>query len=284
VLRILFVGDIVGKPGRRILARSLPHLRREHAIDFVIANGENSAGGFGISRETYEEIVACGVDVVTGGNHTWKAREVVPLLDSEPRLLRPANYPAGTPGRGSGVFRPARGKTEGPGIAVLNLQGRVFMEPLDSPFRVGWDQVELLRRETPVIVIDIHAEATSEKAALAWYLDGRVSAVVGTHTHVQTADERLLPNGTAFISDAGMTGPRDSIIGMGREEVLQRFLTLLPVRFDVAKGPAQLNAVLLDIDGDGRAAAVRRIAQVDPEPASPGSREEEDSPRPPRKQ
>ncbi len=284
MLRILFVGDIVGKPGRRILARSLPQLRREHAIDFVIANGENSAGGFGITRETYEEIVACGVDVVTGGNHTWKAREVVPLLDSEPRLLRPANYPPGTPGRGAAVFRPARGKTMGPGIGVLNLQGRVFMEPLDSPFRVGWDQVEMLRRETPVIVIDMHAEATSEKAALAWYLDGRVSAVVGTHTHVQTADERVLPNGTAFISDAGMTGPRDSIIGMGREEVLQRFLTLLPVRFDVAKGSAQLNAVLLDIDEDGRAAAVRRIAQVDAEPAFPGSREEEDSPGPPRKQ
>lgn len=283
-MKILFVGDIVGKPGRRILARSLPQLRREHGVDFVIANGENSAGGFGITRETFDEMVACGVDVVTGGNHTWKAREVVPLLDSDPRLLRPANYPAGTPGRGAGVFRPSRGKTGERGVGVLNLQGRVFMEPLESPFRVGWDQVEILRRETPVIVIDIHAEATSEKAALAWYLDGRVSAVIGTHTHVQTADERILPNGTAFISDAGMTGPRDSIIGMGREEILQRFLTLLPVRFDVAKGPAQLNAVLLDIDEDGRAAAVRRIAHADAEPAVPGAGEEEDSPRPPRKQ
>ena len=283
-MKILFVGDIVGKPGRRILARSLPQLRREHGIDLVIANGENSAGGFGITRETFDEMVACGVDVVTGGNHTWKAREVVPLLDSDPRLLRPANYPAGTPGRGAGVFRPSRGKAGGPSVGVLNLQGRVFMEPLESPFRVGWDQVEILRRETPVIVIDMHAEATSEKAALAWYLDGRVSAVIGTHTHVQTADERILPNGTAFMSDAGMTGPRDSIIGMGREEILQRFLTLLPVRFDVARGPAQLNAVLLDIDEDGRAVAVRRIAQVDAEPASPGSGEEEDSPRPPRKQ
>jgi 2',3'-cyclic-nucleotide 2'-phosphodiesterase len=283
-VKILFVGDIVGKPGRRILARSLSQLRREHGIDLVIANGENSAGGFGITRETFDEMVACGVDVVTGGNHTWKAREVVPLLDGDPRLLRPANYPAGTPGRGAGVFRPGRGKTAGPGVGVLNLQGRVFMEPLESPFRVGWEQVEILRRETPVIVIDMHAEATSEKAALAWYLDGRVSAVVGTHTHVQTADERILPNGTAFISDAGMTGPRDSIIGMGREEILQRFLTLLPVRFDVAKGPAQLNAVLLDIDEDGRSAGIRRIAQVDTDPATPASGEEEDSPRPPRKQ
>jgi 2',3'-cyclic-nucleotide 2'-phosphodiesterase len=262
-VNILFVGDIVGKPGRRILAQMLPDLRREHAVDLVIANGENSAGGFGITRETFEAILACGVDVVTGGNHTWQAREVLVLLDSDLRLLRPANYPTGTPGRGGGVFRPSRGRG-GVAVGVLNLEGRVFMEPLDSPFRVGWDQVELLRRETPVIMIDMHAEATSEKAALAWYLDGRVSAVVGTHTHVQTADERILPNGTAFITDVGMTGPRDSIIGMGREEVLQRFLTLLPTRFDVAKGPAQLNAVLLDIDdASGRARAIRRVARTD---------------------
>ncbi len=258
-MNILFVGDIVGKPGRRILAQVLPDLRRESSVDLVIANGENSAGGFGITRETFDEILACGVDVVTGGNHTWQAREVMGLLDSELQLLRPANYPVGTPGRGGGVFRPSKGRG-GPAVAVLNLQGRVFMEPLDSPFRIGWEQVEVLRRETPVIVIDMHAEATSEKAALAWYLDGRVSAVLGTHTHVQTADERILPSGTAFITDAGMTGPRDSIIGMGREEVLQRFLTLLPTRFDVAKGPAQLNAVFLEIDGEtGRARAIERI-------------------------
>ena len=263
VVNILFIGDIVGKPGRRILAQMLPDLRREYAVDLVIANGENSAGGFGITRETFEEIVACGVDVVTGGNHTWQAREVLVLLDSDLRLLRPANYPPGTPGRGGGVFRPSKGRSSS-GVAVLNLEGRVFMEPLDSPFRVGWEQVELLRRETSLIVIDIHAEATSEKAALAWYLDGRVSAVVGTHTHVQTADERILPNGTAFITDVGMTGPRDSIIGMGREEVLQRFLTLLPTRFDVAKGPAQLNAVLLDIDdAGGRARAIQRVGRTE---------------------
>jgi metallophosphoesterase (TIGR00282 family) len=246
-----------------VLAQMLPDLRREHSVDLAIANGENSAGGFGITRETFEEILACGVDVVTGGNHTWQAREALVLLDSDLRLLRPANYPPGTPGRGGGVFGPAKGRSRPP-AAVLNLEGRVFMEPLDSPFRVGWEQVEHLRRETPVIVVDMHAEATSEKAALAWYLDGRVSAVVGTHTHVQTADERILPNGTAFITDAGMTGPRDSIIGMGREEVLQRFLTLLPARFDVAKGPAQLNAVLLDIDDEsGRARAIQRINRTD---------------------
>ena len=260
-MRILFIGDIVGKPGRRILAQLLPALRREFQIDFVIANGENSAGGFGITRETFEEIVGAGVDVVTGGNHIWQAREVYPLLDSDLRLLRPANYPPGTPGRGGGVFHPpgARGKA---GVAVLNLEGRIFMDPLDSPFRVGREQAERLRQETPVIVVDFHAEATSEKSALAWYLDGRASAVVGTHTHVQTADERILQGGTAFITDVGMTGPRESIIGMGREEVLQRFLTLLPVRFDVAKGPAQLNAVVVDVDdASGRAGAIQRVSR-----------------------
>ncbi len=260
-VNVLFIGDIVGKPGRRVLAEVLPGLRRELAVDLAVANGENSAGGFGITRETFEEIVAAGVDVVTGGNHTWQAREAPALLDSDPRLLRPANYPAGTPGRGAGVF-PLSGGRGGPAVAVLNLEGRVFMEPLESPFRVGGEQVEHLRRETRVIVIDLHAEATSEKAALAWYLDGRVSAVVGTHTHVQTADERILPGGTGFITDVGMTGPRDSIIGMGREEVLQRFLTQLPARFDVAKGPAQLNAILLEIDpATGHARAVRRISR-----------------------
>ena len=261
-MNILFIGDIVGKPGRRVLAQMLPGLRREFSVDLTIANGENSAGGFGITRETFEEILAAGVDVVTGGNHTWQARDVAALLDGEVRLLRPANYPAGAPGRGGGVFRLSG--SAGPAVAVLNLEGRIFMEPIESPFRVGLEQVEHLRRETQVIVVDIHAEATSEKAALAWYLDGRVSAVVGTHTHVQTADERVLPGGTAFITDVGMTGPRDSIIGMGREEVLQRFLTALPARFDVAKGPAHLNGVLLEIDGEtGRARSVRRISRAE---------------------
>ncbi len=260
-MNILFVGDVVGKPGRRIVARELPALRRELAVDFVIANGENSAGGFGITRETFDDLIGAGVDVVTGGNHTWQAREIHTLLESEPRLLRPANYPAGTPGRGAGVFR-----TSGRGIpvGVLNLEGRVFMQPLDSPFLVGREEAERLRREAAVIFVDMHAEATSEKAALGWYLDGRVSAVVGTHTHVQTADERVLPGGTAFITDAGMTGPRDSIIGMGREEVLQRFLTLLPTRFDVAGGPVQLNAVLLAVDeGTGRAQGIQRVTRTD---------------------
>jgi 2',3'-cyclic-nucleotide 2'-phosphodiesterase len=257
-MNILFIGDVVGKPGRRLLAETLPSLRREVRADFVIANGENSAGGTGITRETFEDLVRAGVDVVTGGNHTWHAREVYTLLDSEPRLLRPANYPLGTPGRGAGVFR-AEGRTS-PAVGVLNLEGRVFMQPLESPFAVGRDEAERLRGETPVIIVDIHAEATSEKAALAWHLDGRVSAVIGTHTHVQTADERMLPEGTAFLTDAGMTGPRDSIIGMRREEVLQRFLTLLPARFDVAAGPVQLNAVLVEVDVEtGRSRQIQRI-------------------------
>ncbi|HKV43080.1 MAG TPA: TIGR00282 family metallophosphoesterase [bacterium] len=262
-MKLLFIGDIVGKPGRRVLAQMLPGLRRELAVDLAIANGENSAGGFGITRETFEEIVAAGVDVVTGGNHTWQAREVFTLLDSDLRLLRPANYPPGTPGRGAGVF-PLSGGRRGPSVGVLNMQGRIFLDPLESPFRVGQEQVERLRQETPVIVVDFHAEATSEKIALAWHLDGHVSAVLGTHTHVQTADERILPSGTGFITDVGMTGPRDSIIGMGREEVLQRFLTLLPARFDVAKGPAQLNAVLLDVDDrTGRARGIERVNRVE---------------------
>ncbi|HLJ58749.1 MAG TPA: TIGR00282 family metallophosphoesterase [bacterium] len=260
-MRILFVGDVVGKPGRRIVTALLPGLRRELGIDLVIANGENSAGGFGITRETFEDLVGAGVDVVTGGNHTWQARESATLLDSDPRLLRPANYPAGAPGRGSAIFR-----TSGPSpapVGVLNLEGRVFMQPLLSPFELGREEAQRLRGEAPVIIVDFHAEATSEKAALAWYLDGRVSAIIGTHTHVQTADERVLPAGTAFITDAGMTGPRDSIIGMGREEVLRRFLTLLPSRFDVATGPVQLNAVVVEADArTGRASAIERVTRL----------------------
>jgi metallophosphoesterase (TIGR00282 family) len=260
-VNVLFIGDIVGKPGRRILAQMVPALRREVQADLVIANGENSAGGWGITRETFEDIVNAGVDVVTGGNHIWQMREVYALLDGEPRLLRPANYPAGAPGRGAGVFRGAR---SGVPVGVLNLEGRVFMQPLESPFEVARREAARLREETPVIIVDMHAEATSEKSALGWHLDGLVSAVIGTHTHVQTADERVLPGGTAFITDAGMTGPRDSIIGMGREEVLQRFLTQLPARFDVAPGPVQLNGVLVDVDEEtGRARRIQRLIRTE---------------------
>jgi metallophosphoesterase (TIGR00282 family) len=260
-VNILFIGDVVGKPGRRIVAQMLPGLRREFEADLVIANGENSAGGFGITRETFEELVAAGVDVVTGGNHTWHMRESYTLLDSDPRILRPANYPSGTPGRGSGVFR-ASGRSPRT-VGVLNLEGRIFMGPLESPFQVGREEAGRLRRDTPVVVVDLHAEATSEKSALGWYLDGRVSAVVGTHTHVQTADERILPDGTAYITDVGMTGPRDSIIGMSRDGAMQRFLTLLPTRFEVAAGPVQLNGVVLEIDeSTGRAGRIERVQRM----------------------
>ena len=260
-MRILFIGDVVGKPGRRIVTAVLPALRRELSADLVIANGENSAGGFGITHETLEELLAAGVDVVTGGNHTWHAREAGVLLDSDPRLLRPANYPPGTPGRGAGVFHTAG--VPAAAVGVLNLEGRVFMQPLPSPFEVGREEAARLRGEAAVVIVDFHAEATSEKIALGWYLDGRVSAVVGTHTHVQTADARVLPEGTAFITGVGMTGPRDSIIGMRREEILQRFLTLLPARFEVAGGPVQLNAVVLDVDeATGRARGIERLSRV----------------------
>ncbi len=259
-MRILFVGDVHGRPGRRILTARLPALRRLHGADLVIANGENAAGGSGINAAVAEELFAAGVDVITGGNHTWQIREAYELLDSDPRILRPANYPPGVPGRGSAVVTTRSGRTAG----VVNLMGRVFMGELDDPFRAARAEADRLRERTPVIVVDFHAEATSEKQALAWYLDGRVSAVVGTHTHVQTADERILPGGTAYITDVGMTGPRDGIIGMDRSRILERFLTQLPVRFEVAGGPAQLNAVVVDVDeATGRAREILRVAEVE---------------------
>jgi len=220
------VGDVHGRPGRRAVARRVPSLRRELGVDFVVANAENSAGGVGLTPQTAGELFAAGVDALTGGNHTWAKREAYGLLDSDPRVVRPANYPPGVPGQGSTVIR--RG---GAALAVLNLQGRVFMEPLDDPFRVARAEVDRLRELTPFVLVDFHAEATSEKLALGYFLDGKVTAVVGTHTHVQTADERVLPGGTAYITDVGMTGPRDGVIGMDRDAILQRFLLQLPVRF-----------------------------------------------------
>ena len=260
-MRILFVGDIHGKPGRRILRAVLPRLRREHQANLVIANGENAAGGSGISADVAEELFASGVDLITGGNHTWQQREAYELLDSDPRILRPLNFPPGVPGRGATVAV----SKDGQPVAVINLQGRVFMQEIDDPFRAARAEVERVRPQTPVIIVDFHAEATSEKIALGWYLDGRVSAVVGTHTHVQTADERILPQGTAYITDVGMTGPRDGVIGMDRERILERFLTQLPVRFEVAKGQAQLNAVAIDVDEtSGKAHSISRIMEFEP--------------------
>jgi len=257
-VKVLFIGDVTGKPGRRIVADRLPALRRTHGLDVVIANGENSAGGMGLTAGTVAELLASGVDVITNGNHVWHNREAYELLDADPRVLRPANYPPGVPGRGAAVVTTPGGVV----IGVLNLQGRVFMQELDDPFRAGREQAAALRAKVPAVIVDFHAEATSEKIAMGWYLDGHVSAVIGTHTHVQTADERILPQGTAFITDVGMTGPRDGIIGMAREAILERFLTQLPVRFEVAPGLVQLNGVIITVGDDGRAGAIERLQIV----------------------
>ena len=257
---LLVVGDVHGRPGRRILKERLSRLRAHYDARFIIANGENAAGGAGLSREVAGEIFAAGVDVITGGNHIWQHRDARELLDADPHIVRPLNYPPGVPGRGVTVAA----SKDGVPVAVLNLQGRVFMPEVDDPFRAVSAELEGLRERARVIVLDFHAEATSEKIAMGWYLDGKVSALIGTHTHVQTADERILPEGTAYISDVGMTGPRDGVIGMDRERILERFLTGLPVRFEVAAGPAQLSAVAVEVDEEtGKARRIERILEVD---------------------
>ncbi len=246
---VLFIGDIMGRPGRHALRAALPKLRAKYAPHFVVANGENSAGGLGITEEIGHDLLAV-VDVLTSGNHVWDKKDALPYLDKEPRLLRPANYPAVNPGHGSYVAAGADGRK----LGVLSLQGRVFMEALDCPFRTADAAVEALRKETPCILVDLHAEATSEKQALGWYLDGKVSALLGTHTHVPTADGRILPGGTAYISDVGMAGARNSVIGMRREQALEKFLTGRPVRFEPASGGVFLSAVYIEIDSvTGRA-------------------------------
>jgi metallophosphoesterase (TIGR00282 family) len=257
-VRVLFIGDIVGQPGRRAARTLVPRLRLRHAVDYVIANGENSAGGAGITPGTASEIFECGVDVITSGDHLWDQKEVVELLDKDARFLRPANYPAGVPGKGSGVF-------EKPGLkplAVLNLQGRTFIAGHDNPFLVAQNEVPQLRHKTNLIFVDFHAEATSEKIALARMLDGQVTAVIGTHTHVQTADEQILPGGTAFLCDAGFTGPHDSVLGREVEPVIRRFLTGMPQRFEVAKGRVLLQGVMIEVDAHtGRATSIQRISE-----------------------
>lgn len=255
-MKILFLADIVGKPGRRAVRELLPQIVREGGVGLVIANCENAAAGFGVTREVVEELYDAGVQVLTSGNHIWDKKEVLEFLDDYESLLRPLNFPEGTPGRGS-VLMPVPG---GGQVGVVNLMGRVFMRPLDCPFRAAEREVARLRQRTRVIVVDMHAEATSEKKTLAWFLDGRVSAVVGTHTHVQTADEEILPGGTAAITDAGMTGPFDSVIGIRSEVVLQRFLTQMPNKFEVAKGDIRLQGVLLDVDEEtGRSRRIERL-------------------------
>jgi hypothetical protein len=255
-VKILFIGDIIGKPGRQALSRELHRLVDRHNVDIVIANGENAAGGFGLTEETARELFKQGVHLLTGGNHIWDKKEQVPLILADPRILRPANYPAGALGNGSAVLTTPGGVK----VGVLNLEGRVYMKTLECPFKVADREIERLKQETSIILVDFHAEATSEKSALGWYLDGRISALIGTHTHVQTADERILTQGTAFLTDAGMTGAFDSVIGMGKEETISRFLTQLPSKFEVAKKDIRLNGVVIGVDEqNGKALSIERI-------------------------
>ena len=254
-MNILFIGDIVGKPGRRILSRFLPELMDETAAHLVIVNAENAAGGFGMSLQIYEQLTGLGVDVITTGNHVWDRREFLQEINDCERLLRPYNYPPGAPGRGLIVIETDLGPA-----AILNLAGRVYMLPADDPFRASDSALAEIEPDVKVKFVDFHAEATSEKQALGWRLDGRVTAVIGTHTHVPTADERVLPQGTAYLTDAGMCGPRDSIIGVKIEPSLDRFLTGIPHRFETAAGPVELNGVAIDCDEKtGKARSIRRI-------------------------
>jgi hypothetical protein len=234
-------------------------LVQKHQIDITIANGENAAGGIGITRVVAQELLECGVDVLTTGNHVWRQRDALDLVEEERRVLRPANYPPGAPGRGAEVYETSGGHL----VGVLSLVGRTFMNAVDCPFRAADGEIESLRGRTPLIVVDMHAEATSEKVAMGWYLDGRVSLVVGTHTHVRTADERILPRGTAYITDVGMTGPRDSVLGMKIDPVIRRFLTALPERFELAEGPVMLNAIIVDVDAEtGKAQKIERVLEL----------------------
>lgn len=256
-MKILFVGDIVGSPGRKALKENLQKLKREHEIDVCIANGENSAAGTGITYVIAKELLEMGVDCITLGNHTWAKREILHFIESEERVIRPANYAPGVPGKGYYLINTPKGT-----VGVINLMGRVYMDSLDCPFRMVDRVIEEIRSQTQIIIVDFHAEATSEKCAFAYYVDGRVSAVLGTHTHVQTADERILPCGTGFITDVGMTGPSDSIIGVQKETVINKFLNGMPARFEVANGITQINAVILDIEEKkGRTIQVKRIFQ-----------------------
>jgi metallophosphoesterase (TIGR00282 family) len=257
-MNILIIGDVVGSPGRNIMKKALPQVVRKHDVDYVICNVENAAGGFGVTPEICQEFLAMGVDVMTSGNHIWDKREIIPAIGQFPQLLRPANYPAEQPGKGSHV---GRGKDSRVPVATLNLSGRVFMPgAIDDPFQKAAAEVERLRKEARVIVVDMHAEATSEKTALGYFLDGKVSAVVGTHTHVPTCDHRLLPKGTAYCSDLGMTGPYDSVIGVEAEVIVQRFVSGMPSRFETAKGDPRFAAVVVAVDTEtGRARGIERM-------------------------
>jgi len=253
-MRLLFIGDIYGKVGREMVEDYLQKLKNYYKPTFTIVNGENSAGGKGLTEKIYRMLMECGADAVTMGNHTFDNKEIFEFIDRAPKLIRPANYPDGTPGVGM-LFLNRNGVE----VAIINLQGRTFLPAIDDPFRTADALIAEARLRTPIIFVDFHAETTSEKVAMGWYLDGKVSAVIGTHTHVQTADERILPQGTAYLTDAGMTGPYDGVIGVEREAVIRKFLTALPVRFESATGRGQLSAVVIDIDeATGRATAISR--------------------------
>jgi hypothetical protein len=257
-MKILFIGDIVGRPGRAIVRGLLPKLKEEFSPDVIIANGENAAAGVGITKKVYDELMGMGIDVITMGNHMWDRREFMSDVSSCPNLVRPANYPEGVPGKGHEIFSSKDTK-----YGVANLVGRVFMPCIDCPFHAANAIVQKIRPETPIILLDFHGEATSEKNALAWYLDGKVSAVIGTHTHIQTADERILPKGTAFITDAGMVGAYDSIIGVQKEQIIKRFLLSMPERFEPEdEGPGLFNGLVIDIDDNGRAKEIKRIYRI----------------------
>lgn len=254
-MKVLFIGDIVGNPGRKAAREMISKIRREMPFDYCVANGENSAGGTGITYVVAQELYKCGIDALTMGNHTWSKREITNFIDSDSKIARPANYPQELPGKGSVII--------GGKLGIINLLGRVYMDHVDCPFKALDRELEYLKTQVKVVLVDIHAEATSEKCALAWHADGRVSCVLGTHTHVQTADERILPCGTAFITDVGMTGPHEGIIGVDREIVLEKFLSYMPVRFEVAKGSVQFNAVHMEIDEKtGKTLGIQRISKI----------------------
>jgi metallophosphoesterase (TIGR00282 family) len=257
-MNILVIGDVVGSPGRHIMKKALPKVFARYSVDYCIANVENAAGGFGVTKDICDEILDMGVDCMTSGNHIWDKREIIPFMDMIPQLLRPANYPAKQPGKGSYVGSTKKGKQP---IATLNLSGRVFMNgALDDPFQKAADEMAQLKKEAKVVIVDIHGEASSEKAAMGVFLDGRASAVFGTHTHVPTCDHRVLPGGTAYITDLGMTGPYDSVIGVEKDIIIQRFTTGMPSRFETAKGDPRFSAAVIDVDEQtGRARGIERM-------------------------
>ncbi|UWG98648.1 TIGR00282 family metallophosphoesterase [Dehalobacter sp. DCM] len=254
-MKILFIADIVGRPGREAVAAFLPELRKTYQLDLVIANAENASHGRGLTRDTATELYDYGVNFLTMGNHVWDQKDIVKFIDNENKLIRPANYPRGVPGKGYGFV-----SLNGIKTGIINLSGRIFLQPLDNPFTMIIPLINAMAQETPIIIVDFHAEATSEKVALGWFLNGKVSAVIGTHTHIQTADARVLNQGTAYITDAGMTGPRDSVLGVKKEIIINNFLTQMPARFEVADGVHQLNGVVLDIDEKtGKARSIQPI-------------------------